>query len=212
MYKIYINETPVYLISNQHALQNESSGDTALKSLVLHYKGKKKLLLQVIDMLEKGNYFNSVLIFCEEQDRLWEDFKSLFKVLMAAGGVVFNNLGQILIIFRRGKWDLPKGKVEEGETIDETALREVEEETGLTGVQCGPFIMVTFHIYREEHDKRILKATHWYRMTSESTSLVLQNEEDIEEGLWVSSREIHDSGYEFYGNIRDVLNHVISPA
>jgi ADP-ribose pyrophosphatase YjhB (NUDIX family) len=113
--------------------------------------------------------------------------------ITAAGGIVQNDQGQILLIFRRGKWDLPKGKLDDGESIEECAVREVEEETGLKNVQLGELIDITTHVYTEKA-KDIVKQTHWFAMKVDGEQqLVPQTEEDIMEIKWVKENEL--SGY-----------------
>jgi mutator protein MutT len=99
--------------------------------------------------------------------------------ILAAGGIVRNENGEILMQYRRGKWDLPKGKLDDNETIEECAVREVEEETGLTNIQLGALIGVTNHRY-VERGLEIDKETHWFAMrVAGDQTLVPQTEEDI---------------------------------
>ena len=108
-------------------------------------------------------------------------------LIQAAGGLVENEKGEILFMFRRGKWDLPKGKLDPGETLEECALREVEEETGVGQLNLKKFLLTTLHEY-EELGKVIEKKTHWYSMLANSyQELVPQTEEDITELRWFSS-------------------------
>ncbi len=113
------------------------------------------------------------------------------KTLIAAGGLVENELGQVLMIFRRGKWDLPKGKLDPHESIEECALREVQEETGIQEITMGKFICTTSHEYYDKWlQQDVVKESHWYHMLASYTEqLVPQTEEDITEIRWVSSRE-----------------------
>jgi len=109
-----------------------------------------------------------------------------------------NTTGQYLFIYRRGWWDLPKGKAEKGETIEETALREVIEETGLSDVSIIKTLCPTYHTY-ENKNKLILKTTHWFLMQHKGNGkLILQTSEDIEDGKWFSQydwRIIYDHTY-----------------
>jgi len=100
-------------------------------------------------------------------------------LIRAGGGLVENEKGEVLFMFRRGKWDLPKGKLDPGETLESCALREVKEETGVSQLELIQFLLVTEHEY-EERGLFILKETHWYRMkTTSHESLIPQTEEDI---------------------------------
>lgn len=107
-----------------------------------------------------------------------------YTIIDAAGGIVENGNGEILMIFRRDKWDFPKGKVEDGETWEEAALREVEEETGVQQLAITEALPDTQHTY-ELHGTPILKYTHWYRMHAPKQELVPQTEEDIAQALWI---------------------------
>lgn len=121
--------------------------------------------------------------------------------IIAAGGIVENEEGKILFQFRRGKWDLPKGKLDDGESIEECALREVEEETGLTNIELGEFIGVTHHFYTEK-DTEIEKETHWFAMKiTGNPKLVPQLEEDITELRWVAENELKDYLSNSFDNI-----------
>ena len=125
--------------------------------------------------------------------------------IIAAGGLVENEDKEILLIFRRGKWDLPKGKLDEGETIEECAVREVEEETGLRSIQQGELIEVTLHNYIEKGTE-IEKETYWYAMKVEGEqNLVAQTEEDIEDIKWVKESELPVYLANTYNNIIDII-------
>ncbi len=114
-----------------------------------------------------------------------------YTTIEAAGGIVENEKGEILLIFRREKWDFPKGKVEYGESVSDAALREVTEETGIQELTLGTSLPDTQHTYTLNEDG-ILKTTHWYRMTAPSQPLVPQAEEDIAQALWVPKAQVSD--------------------
>jgi 8-oxo-dGTP pyrophosphatase MutT (NUDIX family) len=125
--------------------------------------------------------------------------------IIAAGGIVENEHKEILLQFRRGKWDLPKGKLDEGETIEECAVREVEEETGLRNVEIGELIDKTIHHYTEK-GKEIEKETFWYAMkVSGEQTLVPQLEEDILELRWVKEIELKEYLLNTYDNIIEII-------
>jgi len=134
--------------------------------------------------------FHAGIILNENFQKLQKDFFKHFKVIIACGGLVKNNEGEILLIFRRGKWDLPKGKLDDNETYLECAIREVKEETGLTKIKAGKEIDITYHTYIE-FGKHILKESHWYLMNTKSGELpVPQAEEDITEARWVKKDDL----------------------
>ena len=125
--------------------------------------------------------------------------------IIAAGGIVTNEEGSILFMFRRGKWDLPKGKLDEGETLEECAVREVEEETGLRNIGLGKLVGVTHHHYTE-HGQAIDKESHWYAMTASSQQLLTpQTEEGIIELQWVSKNDLPQYLKATYDNIREII-------
>jgi len=135
-----------------------------------------------------------VLTLTGEPDWLWRSFQSQFLLLPAAGGVVKSDKGY-LFIFRRRFWDLPKGKIDKGETASEAALREVREETGLTQLSITGELPATWHIYpspwEKEEGKWILKETKWFLMEGKSDEpLIPETNEDIEEARWVIKSEI----------------------
>ncbi|MBP6811205.1 MAG: NUDIX domain-containing protein, partial [Saprospiraceae bacterium] len=136
--------------------------------------------MQYLDLLDKNKNIRAVVLYHPDLEVLWADFQACFKVLEAAGGYVLNGQGELLVFYRRGSWDLPKGKIDKGETPEQAAVREVQEETGLLNIDLGSFLAHTYHTY-EEKGKRILKKTWWYRMQTTDTQLVPQTEEDIEE-------------------------------
>jgi 8-oxo-dGTP pyrophosphatase MutT (NUDIX family) len=125
--------------------------------------------------------------------------------IVAAGGIVENEKREILFQFRRGKWDLPKGKLDEGEHIEACAVREVEEETGLQDIQLGELVGTTIHHYTE-NGTEIEKETFWYAMkVTGEQKLVPQLEEDITELKWVSEHELQPYLENTYQNIIDIV-------
>lgn len=125
------------------------------------------------------------------------------QTIIAAGGLVFNAANELLMIYRRGKWDLPKGKLDEGETIEACALREVEEETGVSPLNLGELVDITTHEYFDKWlNANVFKRTHWYRMkTSFKEQLIPQAEEDIEKVEWVAIKDIPEKLNNSYPNI-----------
>ena len=201
-YKIYHNGIPVFLTTPEGA---QALGFQADKNThVAHYVGKKKVLRQYLDLLDKNKNLLAVVLYHNDLQSLWADFQACYKVLEAAGGYVENEKNELLVFYRRGSWDMPKGKIDPGESPDQAAIREVQEETGLINVSLGPFLAVTYHTY-ELKGQRILKKTWWYRMHTTDTLLVPQTEEDIEEIHWVAPKAWLESGVTVYPNIREVI-------
>jgi 8-oxo-dGTP pyrophosphatase MutT (NUDIX family) len=148
----------------------------------------------------------SIHLMLQDSDfSILEMFKSEFITIQAAGGLVKNELGEYLFIYRRDKWDLPKGKIEKGESRPDAATREVIEETGITNLDLGNYITTTFHIYKEKNEY-IFKETFWYEMFSDKQVGIAQTEEDISEVAWIAPTDFQKVNNNTYQNIIDVLS------
>ncbi len=201
-YKIYINESPLILTQTSD-LADETSFERSLIHAI--YRGKPKMLLNYIELLEKNKHHEGIIIQADDVDQLWRDFKSLYFYIKAGGGLVLNPFGKILLIYRRNVWDLPKGKQDPGETLAQTALREVREETGLSDLKLVEKLDNGYHCYMMSK-QRTLKRTRWYLMsTQQPSSLILQKEEGIQDAAWFDPREIPKLNMPMFNNIRDVL-------
>ena len=129
----------------------------------------------------------------------------IYEPIDAGGGVVMNEDGAVLMIYRRGKWDLPKGKRDDGEDIAQCALREVSEETGLHKLQLKDKICDTYHVYAQ-NGQQLLKCTSWYKMQGTSAeTLTPQKEENIEQAKWIAEKNMGQVVYKSYEAIREVL-------
>jgi len=202
MYKIYIQNTPLFIAATH---QIPDTGITnGLNTPIAPYVGKKKLFLQYYDMLHKNKKVEAVVLHHANLDVIWTDFLDMFTMQEAAGGLVQNQDNQLLVFYRRGSWDMPKGKIDPGETPEQAAVREVQEETGIQHLDLGPFITHSYHTF-EQKDRRLLKKTWWYTMKTTDTQLIPQTEEDIEEIKWVNARQWLDSGVVIYPNIREIV-------
>jgi 8-oxo-dGTP pyrophosphatase MutT (NUDIX family) len=138
-------------------------------------------------------------------NKLKKTVQKKFTLVQAAGGLVKNDKNKILMILRRGKWDLPKGKSDEGEKIEDCALREVEEETGLRNVRLVSPLTVTYHTYHEG-TKYILKESHWFTMTiTGEQKLIPQVEEDISDIQWIGQADINSYLQKTFPLISDVM-------
>lgn len=129
------------------------------------------------------------------------------KRIIAAGGLVFNENNELLMILRRGYWDLPKGKLDKGETVEACAIREVEEETGLRNITMGKFITITLHEYFDTYlDEDVVKESHWYQMKVQGPQqLVPQTEEDIMMIKWIKRESLPEYLNNTYPNIIEVI-------
>jgi ADP-ribose pyrophosphatase YjhB (NUDIX family) len=205
MYKVFINNKPLILLD----LEKNSSGDwqSNNKYLVAKYAGKQKFLYSYIDTLEKSPHYEGIVLQTNNLAKLWADFQGIFKIIEAAGGVVFNARQEVLLIFRLKTWDLPKGKIDEGETPEVAAVREIQEETGLNVVELGDLLCHTYHTY-EHKNKRVLKKTHWFKMTTAEEKLTPQYSEDIEQAEWRDLANFLQAKPTIYPSILDVLTAV----
>ena len=205
MYKIYINSTPIFLVNEEVGQNKVRNG----KNLVARYLNSKRTLFQYIDLLEKNKTYESITLYANDVEVLKKDFFAIYKIVEAAGGVVLNQTDEILMIFRRGHWDLPKGKIEKEEGIEAAAIREVQEETGIQQLELKKFLLTTYHTYRNRKNVRCLKPTYWYLMQTNETEITVQTEEDIEQGIWIKKSDFIKSGKPAYGSIWDVLEKVV---
>lgn len=201
-YKIYVNGTPVFLATPAQEPEIAILADK--NHYVARYIGKKKLIKQYLDLLNKRKDIGAIVLYADDLESLWSDFQSCFKILEAAGGYVQNPEKQLLVFYRRDSWDMPKGKIDKGETPEAAAVREVQEETGLVNLTLDGFLMHTWHTY-EHKGQSILKKTWWYRMHTADQQLVPQTEEDIEEIRWVEPAAWIAAEKTVYGSIRDVI-------
>ncbi len=201
MYKININENTLVLMSSD--LLDKKITDQY--DLVYPYSGKTKMLLSYIDMLEKTNRYERVLIHSKAFKQLKQDFKSLFRIIKASGGIVEDEQSKVLMIFRRGNWDLPKGKIDPGESKKEAAVREVIEETGIDDAKIVSKLGKTRHVYRLKSGERVLKISYWYAMKARNQKLTPQKSEDILEAKWVNPQKFVTKDLPIYVNIYDIL-------
>ncbi|ROI08940.1 NUDIX domain-containing protein [Chryseobacterium sp. H3056] len=195
MYKVFVNEKKLTI--------SKYPGDIEKK---LRFEGFATLEIAV-DLLENTSC-PELNIYGDEIEEIWEDFTHMFKVIEAAGGIVHNSKGEILFIRRLGKWDLAKGKIEKGESLEQAALREIEEETGLKELILEEFLNTTFHIYTERNGDRILKTTYWFSVEYVGDKApVPQTEEGISEVCWKNEEEIKNTVWgNTFQNIKLIIN------
>jgi len=194
MYTIFKDESSIFLTDD---LKNQGA------EFFLDFN--KFNLKELFNSIE--NKTSHIILYHQDIELLWKSFRDNFIVLEAAGGVVQNDKNEILFIFRNEKWDLPKGKVEENESIQETAIREVEEECGVFDLKLGEFITKTYHIY-EYKKNQILKISHWYKMKSNAKFFKPQIEEGITEVVWKNKNQIKLALKKTYSNIELLLKNM----
>ena len=198
MYKVFFNDRTVFF------------GDDFSRAFVKHkglfYKYNNiHELGELVEMFAALTQINNLYIFHDDMVMLFEEFKACFNVIEAGGGVVLNERGEFLVIYRNGIWDLPKGKLEKGEDFQTAAMREVEEETGLHGLQLIEPLLSTYHTYHLK-GKRILKKTKWIEMQySGNVEPILQAEEGITDYRWATAGNTGFIRENTYASILDVL-------
>ncbi|MCX6181489.1 MAG: NUDIX domain-containing protein [Bacteroidetes bacterium] len=200
MYKVFINGKPLIFSPQRFSTLNllEVSGEES-----------KKKLLTIIEKMEVDDVSTGFEIVSVDVEKLWQEFKTLYKPIAAAGGVVKKS-GKILVIYRLGKWDLPKGKMEEGETIEQSALREVEEECGITGLKIVDKLPEIFHTY-DIKGQRILKTTYWFEMTTDfEGEFKPQTEEDISVVKWVGKEDMKEVLENTYLSLEELLKNYLN--
>ncbi|MFI3318375.1 MAG: NUDIX domain-containing protein [Rikenellaceae bacterium] len=157
---------------------------------------------EIVQLLE---YHNAISIITPEPYQTLMDFAKDFKAVLAAGGLVCNEQGRFLMILRNGRWDLPKGHWEQGESIEDCALREVEEETGADLLTISKPICITRHTYTVKGEWE-LKSTHWFSMRSTTHhSLSPQREEGIDSAGWFTAEECEQMIKGSYPTIREIF-------
>jgi 8-oxo-dGTP pyrophosphatase MutT (NUDIX family) len=203
--KIYFDHKPLFLCDEITAeLEEYVHHDDAIFIDELDSHTVKSMIHEM--QLEK---VHAGVFLHHDLEELKKFFYKKFTVIQAGGGLVKNEKEEILIMFRRGKWDLPKGKIDEGETLEQCALREVEEETGLNNVELIEPLTVTYHTYHEG-TKFILKESHWYTMgVKGKQELVPQTNEGISELKWVEAPDIYYYIKDAYPSVSDVLQKVL---
>ena len=199
--KIYFNDKPLYLCDAvDETIQPYIHHDDAVFIDELNIHTIKAMIHEMQQpQVHAGVFFHTDL--AELQKAFWKKFF----LVKAAGGLVVNEKKELLMIFRRGKWDLPKGKLDSGETLEQCAVREVEEETGLKEVQLLEPLLTTFHTYHEG-SKFILKESYWYTMKADGKqNLQPQTEEDILEIKWVTAKEAEKFFPQTFSSVVDVI-------
>ena len=192
MYKVFANRHLIILTSKKkHLILNNSF---LLSSL------------NIDEILKKTRKYKKIYLFYPKKKELLSQFKKKIKTIYAAGGIVNNKKNEMLFIFRRGKWDLPKGKADIGETNKQTALREVVEETGIKELVIRNFFKTTFHLVRN-NGKYFLKETTWYLMYSNyEGKLYPQVQEGIKSVKWKNIKQINKIKEKTFKNISIILN------
>ncbi len=199
--KIYINNKPLILtnIAEQYIDENPLAAGYLFLTGAFP-RNLNMAIKHLTSRLSLGVVIEDISI-----EALMEMLQNNFQIINAGGGVVCNEDGDILMIYRRGKWDLPKGKQDEGETTKDCAQREVQEETGLEVLQVKNPICISSHVYLQG-GKQILKYTYWYEMfASKNSDLLPQKEENILDVKWIPESKLNLYMHQTYDAIKEVL-------
>jgi len=193
MYKIFVNDKPIILTTKVEK-------ETFFKNYFL----KKVKIGNVIRKLNNTS-LQEVRLIHKKKKKLLKKFLKLLPNVIAGGGKVYNDKGDILFIYRNGKWDLPKGKIEGNETIEQTAIREVSEETGVNGLEITKPLETTYHIFKRNGRYKI-KITYWFEMKTQfSGNLWPQENEGITRVEWLNTEQTNKALKNSYANINVLI-------
>lgn len=193
MYKVFINDKPIILTNK---VEQESN--------FKNYKLKTVNIEKAIKKLQQKD-IQSIRLIGKNKDKLLKRFLKLLPNVVAGGGKVYNKKGEVLFIYRNNKWDLPKGKAESKEAIDKTAIREVEEETGVKGLKITKPLEMTYHIFKRNGKYRI-KITYWFEMKTNYDGLLYpQENEGITKVKWLNPKQITKAMENSYANIKELM-------
>ena len=200
-YKVFLNEKRIGFVPGANITLSK------LCRILTENSGIEAIMDWLPDF--ENSYIRESVVEHPEVEKLFQNFRSAFLQIDAAGGVVKRD-GKLLFIFRNGKWDLPKGKIDEGESIETAALREVEEECGITNHSIVKALPSTYHIYKSPYKKTlgqwIFKETYWFEMEyNGSETPVPQQEEGITEVRWVHPTELGEVLENTYENLKALI-------
>ena len=190
MYKVFVNDKPLFLT-------NEVAKETDFQLFLLESVDIEQLIVKMFN-----NKIKKAYLYYPDEKEILKKVKEKIPVKRAGGGLVYNNNGEVLFIFRNGKWDLPKGGCEKNEEIEDSAIREVEEETGVDQLKITKKLQKTYHVFKRNGKYR-LKITHWYEMKTNFTGTPIpQENEGIEKVAWLNPEQIKEAMKNSYENIK----------
>jgi ADP-ribose pyrophosphatase YjhB (NUDIX family) len=194
MYKVFVNQKEIILTS------------TAPKSKGVKVLPLKSTPFKNIIRIIRTTRVKRLYLMHDNPKKLLSGFKKKLPVTIAAGGVVQHEEGKLLFIYRKKRWDLPKGRVDKGETLEGAAKREVKEETGVKKIKVGKPAGVTYHVFKR-NNRYQLKETHWFFMkTSYEGVLTPEIKEDITKATWKNKSKTAKAIKNTYPNIEDLFD------
>ena len=200
MYKVFVNDKPLFLT-------NEIVKETDFQLFLLESADIKQVIVKIFQ-----NKIQKAYLYHPDEKEIMKTLKTKIPVQKAGGGLVYNAKNEVLFIFRNGKWDLPKGGIEKGEAIEDTAMREVEEETGVGNLVATEKLQKTYHIFKR-NGRFKLKITHWFEMRSTFEGIPEgQAEEGIEKVAWLNPEEIKEALKNSYENIKLLFDEELNGA
>ncbi len=197
MYKVFFNQKPIFLITELVPQTDE------IPVFFIKFSSPEGIIKAL-----KSKKINSLYLYHPSEEKLWMHFLKHFPVVEAAGGMVRHQDQRLLFIYRNKKWDLPKGRIEKNEPVKIAAIREVEEETGVEGLEIIRPLINTLHIFNR-NGRYKLKKTFWFEMrTSSKIDLIPQTKEGIEQAVWINESEIPEKFQNAYENIKLVYENL----
>ena len=199
MYKVFYNERTVFFIENDKIIIEKANQS-------IHYFKNTRHLKSAIKTFIETPGSKKLFVVHKDVESTFKKFSKLYKIIEAAGGLVKNKNDEVLFIFRRNKWDLPKGKLEKKEAPEIGAIREVEEECGIQNLMIKKLLEITYHTYNL-NNKDILKRTFWYEMThSGNENPTPQFEEEITEAKWLKKSDLSEVLKNTFPSIIEVMD------
>ena len=196
MYKVFVNDKPLFLT-------NQIFKETDFQLFLLESVDFKQLIVKMFQ-----NKIQKAYLYYPDEKEIMKVLKTKIPVNKAGGGLVYNKNGEVLFIFRNGKWDLPKGGSEKGEDIEQTSMREVEEETGVNGLKIIKKLQKTYHIFKRNGVYK-LKITHWFEMQTDFEGIPEgQIDEGIDKVEWKNPTQIQEALKNSYENIKLLFQEV----
>lgn len=194
----------IFVLDKTVELSDKPRADFDKNTLYVKHDSSQNLKT-AYELFYGSKIINHLFVFHTDFELLKRDFLNLFEMIEGAGGLVRNTKGETLLIFRNGKWDIPKGKIEKAEKKDVAAIREVEEECGVNQLTIIKELPYTLHSYKLKN-KFLLKKTYWFLMKSDYTGkLTPQLEEGITKVKWIGKKEIGKVIKKSYGSIQNML-------